>query len=200
MYDIPDGGFSNKKSPLITFVIYGPIEEPVARAFQGSIESYIYSIGRELEKFPSFVRIYRKTPEITVSQNQDNILLDDMKAVEGNLKIGLTDVTFYSPSDRKNIFGSGNSEGMSVFSLTRFRKECPSQRVFFNQIGKESIKLLSLALGIHSCPDTRCIITYHRHVTDLDLNDYVCPECRKAIIGELNDVLRVVNTSDGARA
>jgi predicted Zn-dependent protease len=200
MYDRPDGGFSNRKVPLITFVIYGPIEEPVAGAFQGSIESYIYSIGRELEKFPSFMRIYRNNPKITTFQNQNNILLEDMQDVEGNLKIGLTDVTFYSPSDRKNIFGSGNSEGMSVFSLTRFRKECPGKREFFNNIEKESIKFLSLALGIPNCPDPRCIITYHRHVTDLDLNDYVCPDCRKAIIDKMNDFFYVSNLSDGARA
>jgi len=198
MYDKPDGGLFNKKNPVIAFVIYGPIEEPVAEAFKGSIESYIYSIGRELEQFPSFSRICRKIPKITTSQNQKYALLDDIKNVEGNLKIGLTDVTFYSESDRKNIFGFGGV-GISVFSLTEFRKECPDKREFFNRVEKESIKMLSLALGIPDCLDTRCIITYHRHVTDLDLNDYVCPDCRKAIIDEMNDILRAVNTSDGAR-
>jgi hypothetical protein len=108
MNESADGGISNKERPGITFIIYGPIKESAAGAFQGSIESYIYSIGRELEQFPSLTRIKKKTPEIKTSENQHCILFEDMKTVGWSLKIGLTDVTLYSPSDKKNMFGYGN--------------------------------------------------------------------------------------------
>jgi len=200
MYDTPDGGMVNKKNPMITFVIYGPIEEPVAGAFQGSIESYIHSISSELEQFPSFVRINRQTPKITTSRDQHTTLFKDMNDIEGNLKIGLTDVILYSPKDRKNMFGYGNPGGMAIFSLIRFRNECSNKRAFFDLIQKESIKILSMALDMPPCTKNSCVITYHRNVTDLDLNDSVCPDCRNTIIAEMNNVFHVVNTPDGACA
>jgi predicted Zn-dependent protease len=199
MNERTDGGISNKEKPGITFIIYGPIEESAAGAFQGSIESYIYSIGDELEQFPSFIRIQKKAPDINTSENQHYILFEDMKTIGGNLKIGLTDVTLYSPSDKKNMFGYGNPGGMAIFSLTRFRNECQSKQLFLKMIEKESIKFLSLALNIPHCSKKSCIICYHRHVTDVGLNDTVCPECRGAIIREMNESLRIDDASDWER-
>jgi hypothetical protein len=53
--------------------------------------------------------------------------------------------------------------------------ESQNLRIFFDIIEKESIKFLSLALGVQHCTKKRCIITYHCEIADLGPDDSVCP-------------------------
>jgi len=184
-----DGGFIGKDRPGVTFIVYGRIDEATTTTVYEALESYFSSIEDYLAKFPSLVYVNRKIPEIRTSQNQQHYYFEDMNNLEGGIKIGLTEGELYSPADKRNIFGYGNHEGSGIFSLARFRKNCSNRRLFYNRIAKESIKILSLALQVSSCTQPNCIISYHRHVEDLDTNNSVCPKCQKEMIVEINNYL-----------
>jgi len=196
MADMSDGGFLRKDWPGVSFIVYGRIDSTTTETVREALESYLDSIGDKLTKFPKFMQMDRNIPEIRTSQNQQHYYFDDMRHVEGNVRIGLTEGGLYSPADGRNIFGYGNHDGSGIFSLARFRKECANKRLFYHRIGKQSIKILSLALQVSSCSQLNCIVSYHRHVEDLDRNDSICPKCQKEMIMEINGYLNPVTAQN----
>ena len=189
MTDMSDGGFLRKDWPGISFIVYGRIDTETTETVREALESYFDSIGDELPKFPVFMQMNRSIPAIRTPHNQQQYYFEDMRQVEGNIKIGLTEGELYSPSDGRNLFGYGNHDGSGIFSLVRFRKECSRKQLFYDRIGKQSIKILSLAMQVSSCSQSDCIVSYHRHVEDLDRNNSVCPKCQNEMIMEINDYL-----------
>lgn len=189
MTDRSDGGFVRKDCPVLSFIVFGRIDTKTTETVRAALESYFDSIGNELSKFPVFIQIDRNIPEIREARNQQQYYFEDMRQVEGNIKIGLTEGELYSPPDGRNMFGYGNHDGSGIFSLARFRKECSMKRLFYDRIGKQSIKVLSLALQVSSCAQSDCIVSYHRHVEDLDRNTAVCPKCQNEMIMEINEYL-----------
>jgi predicted Zn-dependent protease len=189
MTDSSDGGFLRKDWPAVSFIVYGRIDTGTTETVREALESYIDSIGEELTRFPVFIQLDRNIPVIRAPHSQEQYYFEDMRQVGGTIKIGLTEGELYSPYDRRNLFGYGNHDGSGIFSLARFRKECSGKRLFYDRIGKQSIKVLSLALQVSSCSQSDCIVSYHRHVEDLDRNTAVCPKCQGEMIVELNDYL-----------
>ena len=87
------------------------------------------------------------------------------------------------------IFAHVFGDGAAVLSLRRFRPPCSV--AMQDRLKKEIIKVLGMALGMHSCPDDRCIMSHHWTPEDLDRNTGVCPGCRELVATTLVDRIRL---------
>lgn len=87
------------------------------------------------------------------------------------------------------IFAHVFGNGAAVLSLRRFRP--PWSAAMQGRLKKEIIKVVGMALGMHSCPDDRCIMSHHWTPEDLDRNAGVCPGCREFVATTLVDRILV---------
>ncbi|WP_321508195.1 hypothetical protein [uncultured Methanoregula sp.] len=169
----------------ITLVFFGRIEPELEDALANSLEELVGSLRESLPVRPGISRRYMAVPENIPPHNQERVFLSSLEPVGGNLVLGVTNTGFYDPYLGRHLFSYGRVGGSGVLSTYRFRKETDTRRQFLDRMGKQMVKTLALACTLDSCPDTGCIVSYHRWARDLDKNRYVCPSCRNGLLWSL---------------
>ena len=124
--------------------------------------------------------IRRPGPRIADELDSENILMRDIKKVPGKIVLGLTEAGLYDRGKGEYIFGNG-SGSTAVMSTRCFRMVPGGKERIKERLGKEIIKVLSLALYTGSCARHDCILMYHCQVEELDANVDVCPDCRRSL-------------------
>lgn len=186
----PDGGTNETELPSVNLVRFGSVEPDLLESLARSVEEFFHFLGDDEIIQPVVFRSRRALPEKIPDTHQGSFLLTHMKPIPGKIVIGVTDIGFYDPQLRRNIFGYG-SGNRGVLSTLRFRKECENRRLLYERLNKEVIKILALASDMSSCSNQHCILTYHRTMQDLDRNTTVCPSCRKKLIASLQNYLEM---------
>lgn len=178
---IYDGGLKETQKKSITLVAYGNLDKNLFYHLRKSLLEFLGSIENDLGFKVTLESVSRINPEIHSKGTEIDIFVDEMSKIPGNIVIGITSIGLYSLSaypKPRNIFGSGLGEGRGILSNWRFKNK-PNIN---ERMGKEIIKVLGLSCGIYNCRDQNCILTYHRHVEDLDNNEGVCENCKKNLV------------------
>jgi predicted Zn-dependent protease len=108
---------------------------------------------------------------------------DILRTMNGEVNFGITEVgVTYNGEKDPPRFGIGYN-GVAIESTYRFRnKICEFQKYDFEKfkwrVGKESIKIVSLAYGMKNCKKSYCLLKYHHDVPSLDKGPSVCEECK----------------------
>jgi predicted Zn-dependent protease len=77
------------------------------------------------------------------------------------------------------LFAHSLNPGVAILSTKRFSPF--NNATMIDRFGKAGIKSLGIALGIPTCQDPKCIMTYHYNLEDFDANIGVCEKCREII-------------------
>jgi predicted Zn-dependent protease len=176
-----DGLAIEARHDPIMFVIMGDVDRDVSYSVLRSLRQFLRSCEQDLEYVPPVKVIRRPGPRIDNELDSEDILMRDIKSVPGKIVLGLTEAGLYDRGMARYIFGNG-SGSTAVMSTRRFRMVPGGKERMKERLGKEIIKVLSLALYTGSCARQDCILVYHRHVEDLDVNVDVCPDCRLSLV------------------
>ncbi|MFW6173033.1 MAG: hypothetical protein ACOC5T_04750 [Elusimicrobiota bacterium] len=184
-----DGSIGEDSRKNLKLVVFGRIEDNISYNLQKSLKSFFISIKEDLGFLPSINLIKRPEPEISNLQNSGVMLNGELSKIHGKIVLGVTDLGIYDDFVQRNIFGYGGN-GTGLLSTYRFRQREDGMEKLKERLCKEIIKILGLACGI-SCNEKYCILTYHRFVVDLDVNNDVCPNCREKMIREIKYYMEV---------
>lgn len=174
-----------KKQISVTLVPFGQVEDDITYAIMKALKEFFSSIEDELECVPSFNVIRRPDPVFEKLYNRDSILLWELEKVPGKIVLGITDAGIWAYDPPRCIFGTGHS-GNGILSTVRFKEKADGREKLKARLGKEALKVLGMACGMGHCSSDNCLLTYHRHVQDLDRNGCMCNKCLK----ELTEYIR----------
>jgi predicted Zn-dependent protease len=178
-----DGVCIEEIKPSITLVRFGNLSEQLFQEINSSLLRFISSLGLETD----IRTLTRNEPEIKTKGEARSVFSRELNNTPGSIVIGVTNQGVYDVD--KYIFGFGGYRS-GILSTYRFRKTVNSPQKIQERLAKEVIKILALATGVPHCSSSRCVITYHRSVTDLDTNTSVCDNCRDKIKMAINDLLQ----------
>jgi predicted Zn-dependent protease len=184
-----DGSQFKSKSPGITLVCFGKMENDLEYTLMQSLNAFFRSIQEHLPVQPGFSCFHFPDPVNLPNENQETLFFPLLEQVDGNIILGVTGTGFYSPFRSRFIFGYGNSTGRGLLSSYRFRLESGSHKQFLDRMSKQIIKTLAMACSLGPCSNPECIVSYHRWVKDLDRNHFVCDTCRTELIQSLSEFL-----------
>jgi predicted Zn-dependent protease len=188
-----DGFQKQSEHPVITLLCFGRMEHDLRDTMLQSLQEFFNSLDDDLPRRPVCSCRYEPDPAIIPAVNQQQAFYPLLERTGGNIVLGITGTGFYDPGLSRFIFGYGKSGGIGLLSTYRFRTETTGRRLYLERLGKQIIKTLSMACNMSTCSDKACVVSYHRHVEDLDHNRYVCEPCRKEFVRGLSFFLK----SDG---
>lgn len=172
------------RKSLITLVNWGDVDSDLFNHILRSLQEFLHSLSADLEYKPEINIVQKPLPEIMGLGREEEVFSRELRYVGGKIVLGITDNGIYEGS--RNIFGFGWS-GIGLLSTYRFRKT-PYGKMK-ERLGKEIIKIFGLAIDVWHCNQENCILSYHRHIEDLDYNHQVCEECRKQFIKNINQYM-----------
>jgi predicted Zn-dependent protease len=183
-----DGALIKKRKPLITMVTYGKINQDLSNHLYESLYKFLQSIDDELECTPEINLIQMPNPRIEEHGKEEEVFLKELDKITGKIVVGVTEIGIYDMVVSRNIFGFGKP-GAGLLSSYRFRESSPKKMK--ERLGKEIIKVFGLAVDVWHCRNENCILSYHRHVQDLDRNHGVCKICTQRFIENINQYMEV---------
>lgn len=183
-----DGAMIKKRKPLITMVNYGEINPNLSEHLKDSLYQFLQSIGDDLEYTPEINVIHMPNPQIQEKGKEEEVFYRELDKISGKIIVGVTEIGVYDNYISRNIFGFGRV-GTGLLSSYRFRKSSPKKMK--ERLGKEIIKIFSLAADVGHCKNENCIVSYHRQIQDLDSNHGVCKECTEKLIKNINQYMGV---------
>jgi predicted Zn-dependent protease len=185
MYE--DGVYVKEDKPSMTLVNFGEVSQTRFELINNSLIKFLSSL--ELNTTPEIRIISKRNPFIKFKEDSEPAFSNEIDNISGNIVIGVTDHGIYDRAIDKYIFGFGRYRS-GILSTYRFRNTINSPQKIRERLSKEIIKILALSTGVAHCSSSTCIITYHRSVTDLDTNTWVCDECRDNMKRVINDLLQ----------
>lgn len=178
-----DGALIKKRKPLVTMVTYGKINQDLSNHLFESLHKFLQSIDDDLEFSPEISVLPMPNPQINKHGNEEDVFLKELDKINGKIVVGVTEIGIYDKNISRNIFGFGRA-GTGLLSSYRFRKSPPKKMK--ERLGKEIIKIFSLATDVWHCRNENCIVSYHREIQNLDRNHGVCKECTEKLIRNIN--------------
>jgi predicted Zn-dependent protease len=197
MSDYDGGNYPIKKQSRIILVFFGDSDPEIQSALLGSLDRFFTLIHEELPVIPVILSRYEPMPGNIPLHNQYRVFFSVLQKIDGNIVIGITDTAFADSEQSCQIFCYGQIDGRGMLSLYRFRKEAHNRKVLLEQVRKYILKVLALACTVDTCPDTGCIVSYHRRTEDVDRNRYVCEACRYDFVRNLAFFLSVPEGNQG---
>lgn len=183
-----DGALIKKRKPLVTLVTYGKINQDLSNHLYESLYKFLQSIDDDLEYTPEISVIQMPNPRIEEQGKEEEVFLKELDKITGKIVVGVTEIGIYDRGISRNIFGFGKA-GAGLLSSYRFRESSPKKMK--ERLGKEIIKVFSLATDVWHCRNENCIVSYHRQIQDLDRNHGVCKECTEKLIKNINQHMAV---------
>ena len=193
-----DGGqYPIKKQSRIILVFFGNNDPEIAKVLLSSLDHFFNCILEELPVIPIILCRYEPVPKNLPLRNQYQVFFSALQKINGNIVIGVTDTEFGDSVQSRQVFCYGQVDGRGMLSLYRFRKEAHNKKVLLERVRKYILKVLALACTVDTCPDTGCIVSYHRLTEDVDRNRYVCEVCRDDFVRNLAFFLSVPEGNQG---
>lgn len=125
---------------------------------------------------------------------KDQGFIDILKKMYGEINFGITEVgVVYNGEKYHPRFGIG-SNGVGIQSTYRFKSEINDFEKYKWRIGKEAIKIVSLAYGMKHCKNNLCLLRFHPTIQSLDRGPNVCEECKKKYIEIVEQYHRLYNS------
>jgi len=192
-----DGGISFDEGAGVLLVRCGAVSADLVSRLAADLSQFIHQV------LPSDL----SRPMVSVSSMPDPPIVDEQSSEweaafqsllsdipQTSITILVTGQGLWDPSPSPRfIFAHRYTDGRALLSIRRFVS--PDRAVMHARLGKEVIKVLGMALGAGPCPDSRCIMSYHWAVDDLDWNTGVCPECREFVVAALEELLKPTDRS-----
>jgi predicted Zn-dependent protease len=189
--------YAVKKQSHSILVFFGVSDPEIEKVLVNSLDYFFTSIHEDLPAIPVIACKYEPMPKNLPSHNQYQVFFSALQWINGNIVIGITDTAFSDYEQSRQVFCYGQVDGRGMLSLYRFRKEAHNRKVLLERVRKYILKVLAMACTVDTCPDTECIVSYHRRAEEVDQNRYVCEACRHDFVRNLAFFLSVPEGKQG---
>lgn len=173
------------KNIEIEILPLGSIEIPVLNYLKENLAQTFH--GKVL------IASHQPVPEYALNKTRAQYFSSEILAHLAQIKktkerkiLALIDQDLYVP-ELNFVFGEADMEsGVCIVSLTRLRQSfwnLPEKKnLFLERTLKEAVHEIGHVLGLHHCPDPRCVMHFSNSILDTDRKGWqFCPQCKKRL-------------------